>query len=71
MDFFLNIWNFIVANWEKIAIVVLVIQNINKGLRDALDSTPHTDDNIWEKASSLLTKVLGYLLGFRPKAIVK
>lgn len=65
------IWNFIVAHWETIAIVVLVLQNVNKGLRDALDTTPQTDDNIWEKVSSILTKALGYLLGFRPKAVVK
>ena len=71
MEFITNIWGFIVANWEKILIVVIVIQNLNKGLRDALDTTPQSDDNIWEKTSTILSKVLGYLLGFRPKAITK
>ena len=71
MEFITNIWEFIVANWEKILIAVIVLQNINKGIRDALDTTPQTDDNIWEKTSTILSKVLGYLLGFRPKAITK
>ena len=64
----MDIWNFVVTYWDKILIVVIVLSNINKGLRDALDSTPTTDDNIWEKTSTVLSKVLGYLLGFRPKA---
>jgi len=67
----MDIWNFVVANWEKILIVVIVLQNINKGLRDALDTTPQSDDNIWEKASTIASKVLGYLLGFRPKIVAK
>jgi hypothetical protein len=64
----MELWNFIVANWDKILLVVIVLSNINKGLRDALDTTPGTDDNAWEKASTVISKVLGYLLGFRPKA---
>ena len=64
----MDIWNFVVAHWDKILIVVIVLSTINKGLRDALDSTPTTDDNIWEKTSTILSKVLGYLVGFRPKA---
>ena len=71
MDFFINIWNFIVANWQTIALVALVMQNIIKGLRDALDTTPETDDNFFEKIATVSSKLLAYLIGFRPKAIGK
>ena len=54
-------------NWEKIFIIIIVVQNFVKGLRDALDTTPETDDNILEKICSISNKILGYMIGFRSK----
>ena len=58
---------FITANCEKIIIVLLILQNVIKGIRDAIDTTPATDDNAFEKFATISTKALGYLLGLRPK----
>jgi hypothetical protein len=60
--------DFITENWEKIALVALVIQNVVKGIRDAVDTTPQSDDNMFEKISTFLSKVTGYLIGFRPRS---
>lgn len=58
---------FFAEHWEKIALGLLIAQNVIKGVRDALDSTPETDDNKWEKLATVASKVLGYLVGFRAK----
>lgn len=67
MDKIMELVNFVKDNWAQILVVLLVIQNFIKGLRDALDSTPETDDNLLEKIASIVVKILGYLLGIRPK----
>jgi hypothetical protein len=66
MEFLKSVVQFFTENWATILVVLLVTQNFIKGLRDALDSTPHTDDNIIEKIATIVVKVLGYLLGIRP-----
>ena len=52
-------------DWEKAIILLLLVQNFVKGLRDALDTTPQTDDNVLERIATVFQKVVGYLLGFR------
>ena len=54
-------------DWEKAIIILLLVQTFVKGLRDALDTTPATDDNFLEKAATIFQKVVGYVLGFRAK----
>ena len=58
---------FLSDNWEKIFIALIVLQNVIKGVRDAVDTTPETDDNAFEKFCTVSGKVLGYLIGFRAK----
>ncbi len=58
---------FITANWEKIVVVLLVVQNVVKGIRDAIDTTPETDDNAFERIATIISKASSYLIGFRPK----
>ena len=53
-------------DWEKAIIILLLVQNFVKGLRDALDTTPNTDDNAIERVATVFQKVVGYLVGFRP-----
>ena len=59
--------DFVKTNWEKVFIVMIVIQNLVKGLRDALDNTPETDDNALEKFCTIFNKVIAYFIGFRAK----
>lgn len=54
-------WIFVV-----VAIYVAVVTAI-KGIRDAIDTTPATDDNIFEKVATILWKTVGYVIGIRPK----
>lgn len=63
MDF-----SFITAHWETILLVAIALNTFLKALRDAIDKTPNTDDNLVERIWSVVTKSLGYLLlAKRPK----
>ncbi len=54
--------------WLSLTIVIyLLVVKLIVGVRDAIDKTPASDDNWFEKASSILGKTIGYLAGFRPK----
>lgn len=54
--------------WLPLAITLyLVFVQTVKGLRDALDKTPKTDDNVFERAATIIVKTGGYLIGLRPK----
>lgn len=68
MDIVTNLMNFVVAHWDKIALIALILSNVLKGIQDAIDTTPGNDINWIEKALTISRKVLGYILGFRPKA---
>lgn len=59
---------FITAHWETILLVAIALNTFLKALRDAIDKTPETDDNVLERIWSIVTKALGYLvLAKRPK----
>lgn len=63
MDF-----TFITSHWETILLVAIALNTFLKALRDAIDKTPETDDNMLERIWSIVTKALGYLvLAKRPK----
>lgn len=53
-------------NWVAIGVVVLGIHATLKGLRDAIDKTPATDDNWFERGVTIMGKLVGYLFGKRP-----
>lgn len=60
--------SFITAHWETILLVAIALNTFLKAIRDALDKTPETDDNLVERVLSVVTKALGYLLlAKRPK----
>lgn len=60
--------SFITAHWETILLVAIALNTFLKAIRDALDKTPETDDNLVERVLSVFTKALGYLLlAKRPK----
>lgn len=50
-----------------ISIYLVVVKGI-QGLRDALDKTPASDDNWFERTATILGKTIGYLGGIRPNA---
>ena len=55
-------------NWVTIVAVYLAVHKFLVAIRDVLDKTPATDDNIFEKAVTILGKLGGYLItGSRPK----
>lgn len=72
MDF-LTGWlsNFAIQHpWVPLAITIyLVVVQALKGIRDAIDKTPLTDDNWFERIVTILVKTVGYLaIGKRPNA---
>ena len=54
-------------NWVQVGVIALAAHTLLKGIRDAIDKTPQTDDNFFEKAVTLIGKVAGYLFGSRSK----
>lgn len=60
-----NIINFIQTNWAQILVVALAIHTGLKAIRDAIDKTPATDDNWFEKLVTVIGKVLNYFAGKR------
>lgn len=55
--------------WVPMSIAIfLVISTAIKGIRDAIDKTPQSDDNWFERLATIITKAAGYLAGIRPKA---
>ena len=51
------------ANWVQIGIIALASLALLKAIRDAIDTTPQSDDNFFEKTVSLLSKIIVYLFG--------
>lgn len=51
----------------EIGVIYLLVLNFLKGLRDALDKTPQTDDNWFERIVTALGKTAQYVtFGKRP-----
>ena len=48
--------------------IYLVTVKALQGIRDAIDKTPASDDNIFERIVTILGKTIGYLGGVRPNA---
>ncbi len=54
--------------WVGLTLAIyLVAAKAIVGVRDAIDKTPATDDNIFERIASIVAKTIGYLGGIRPK----
>lgn len=55
--------------WIPLSIsVYLVAVKALQGIRDAIDKTPASDDNWFERTVTILGKTIGYLGGVRPNA---
>lgn len=55
--------------WIPLTIsVYLVVVKAAQGIRDAIDKTPLSDDNWFERTVTILGKTIGYLGGVRPNA---
>lgn len=64
----MDISEFIQTNWVQICIAYLVIKNVVTGVREAIDSTPETDDTPFEKFCTFVASFSGYfILGKRSK----
>lgn len=54
--------------WVLAAITILIaVHTILKAVRDAIDKTPATDDNAFERIVTIMGKIAAYLAGFRAK----
>ena len=55
-------------HWLEITVLYLAFAKFITAIRDVLDKTPATDDNLFEKIVTILNKLGAYLLtGQRPK----
>ncbi len=54
--------------WVVAGITLFIaVHTILKAVRDAIDKTPATDDNAFERAVTIMGKAAGYLVGIRAK----
>jgi len=53
---------FLSQNWVEITVVLVAVHTCLKSIRDAIDKTPETDDNLFEKFVSFLGRVTAYLV---------
>lgn len=68
MEIFQNALSFIKDNWIAIGVVYLALHKLLVTIRDVLDKTPQTDDNLFEKLVSVMGKLAKYFTtGARPK----
>ena len=52
----------------KVGVGYVLFIQVMKAVRDVLDKTPSTDDNAWERACTVLSKLgITLLTGARPK----
>lgn len=47
--------------------IFIALHTILKAVRDAIDKTPATDDNAFERIVTIMGKAAGYLIGLRAK----
>ena len=59
--------DWLAENWQTVGVIALAAHTFLKAIRDAIDKTPDTDDNIFEKIVSVIGKMVGYLFGSRAK----
>lgn len=60
------------TNWVQITVVGLAVSKILTVVRDAIDKTPNTDDNWFERMVTIINKVAAQLLtGKRPEETKK
>lgn len=70
MDIIAWLNNYAMAHpWIPLTIsFYLVAVKALQGVRDAIDKTPTSDDNWFERTVTILGKTIGYLGGVRPNA---
>lgn len=60
--------NWVQSNWVQIVAGYVLFIQVMKAIRDAIDTTPETDDNWFERACTIASKLLASLtVGARPK----
>lgn len=60
-----NLIQWVQSNWVTVTVIALAAHTFLKAIRDAIDKTPETDDNWFEKLVTIIGKVAGYLGGKR------
>ncbi len=56
-----DIINYFQANWAQILLIAVSVHTALKAIRDAIDKTPATDDNWFERMVTIIGKAIGYL----------
>ena len=70
MDAILQIINDFALSHQWLMWIILgylAIHTAAKSIRDAIDTTPLTDDNWFERTVTIMGKIASYLAGFRAK----
>lgn len=49
--------DFVKENWQTIVVIWLALIKFITAIRDAIDKTPSTDDNVFERFCTILNKV--------------
>lgn len=62
MELFKNVWNFVATNWVAITAVAVAVHTAARGIRDAIDKTPATDDNLFERTVTIMGKAVDYIV---------
>lgn len=62
MEIFKNVWNFVATNWVAIVAVAVAFHTAARGIRDAIDKTPATDDNVFERFVTISGKAVDYIV---------
>lgn len=60
-----QIIEYVKANWASILIIAIALHTFLKAVRDAIDKTPATDDNWFERLVTIIGKMLNYFTGKR------
>ena len=60
--------DFVKEHWESIGVIFVLFRIFIIGVRDALDKTPDTDDNLFERIVTIIKKAGAYaIFGTRAK----
>lgn len=63
----MEIVNWIQGHWAEIAVIYLAVHKFLVAIRDVLDKTPTSDDNVFERIVTAMGKIANYLMtGKRP-----
>lgn len=72
MDWLTDPLNYLMVKFPWLVVLIIIMREFAtmiKNVRDAIDKTPESDDNWFERLATIISKaVKGYAVGIRPQA---